>query len=408
MRLLRSEVAEALPIAREALGRYSLRTFLSVLGIVLGVAAVIAMMSVTEGARRQALAQVAALGLENVVARSRGSTAVPIDWRGLRAADGDRLQALIPLAESASPVIRRYVRVTHGGGTVTTTVLGVAPSYAGIRRLQVARGRFLADLDMRVAARHCVLGHDVARRLFGFADPLGATVTVGRDVYLVVGVLPAGAGQAGATSMPWHDAAAAVFVPLPTLAAVTIDEGSDAPVDEVWIRIGDGERAMDAGRLLHRALAAAEPAREVDVLVPRELLEQRYRTQRTFNVVVGSVAALALLVGGIGIMNMMLTSVIERTREIGVRRTVGATRRSLLLQFLLEAVMMTLAGGAAGVVAGVALSWAISAWASWATHVSVLSVVLGLGVAVLVGLLFGLYPALKAADLAPVDAMRYE
>ena len=185
--------------------------------------------------------------------------------------------------------------------------------------------------------------------------------------------------------------------------------GPTQRIDEIWVRAADGADVADVARSIEPTLARANGAGQaLDVVVPRDLLNQRVRTQRTFNVVVGSVAVLSLLVGGIGIMNIMLTSVLERTREIGLRRVVGATRRSIVVQFLTESLMMTLAGGGIGIATGVATSYAITAYATWNTSVSFLAVTLGFGVSVFVGLVFGIYPASQAAKLQPVDAVRYE
>jgi putative ABC transport system permease protein len=183
----------------------------------------------------------------------------------------------------------------------------------------------------------------------------------------------------------------------------------DQPVDEIWLQADAGDDVERLAKAVDRQFAGpAESPRTVDIVVPRELLAQRHRTQRTFSIVIGSVAVFALLIGGIGIMNIMLTSVVERTLEIGVRRTVGATRRAISLQFLTEALLMTLTGGAAGICAGVVLSWAISTFARWSTHVSLLAVGLGFVVSFLVGVVFGWYPAVKAARLEPVEALRHE
>jgi ABC-type antimicrobial peptide transport system permease subunit len=208
--------------------------------------------------------------------------------------------------------------------------------------------------------------------------------------------------------MAWHNVNRAVLVPLPSLTGRTLEVGPNQPVEEIWLQVADSERTVELGEVLRRALLQTRSADEIHIVVPRELLAQRYRTQRTFSVVVGSVAALALLVGGIGIMNIMLTSVVERTREIGVRRTAGARRRDVTMQFLIETLLMTVGGGLVGIVAGAVVSVGISAYAGWATHVSVTAVVLGFVVSFFVGLVFGLYPAMKAAALQPVDAMRYE
>jgi putative ABC transport system permease protein len=193
-----------------------------------------------------------------------------------------------------------------------------------------------------------------------------------------------------------------------TLSGRTLDLDPDQAADEIWLHVQDGERAEELAAIFQRVLVRTHAAEDFSVVVPRALLAQRYRTQRTFSIVVGSVAVLALLVGGIGIMNIMLTSVVERTREIGVRRTVGAKRRDILLQFLTETLLMTIGGGVLGIMIGAVVSWGIAAFAGWSTHVSPLAVVLGFSVSFFVGLVFGLYPALKAARLEPVDAMRYE
>ena len=405
-----AELAEYLRIATEALGRYRLRTALSVLGVVLGVAAVIAMMSVSEGAAREALAQVDALGLDNIVAQTTGGlTDRGTLKRSLTAADADRALTLVPTATLAAPVVSRFVRVGRGGEVQPLQVLAVRPDFQRIVRLTVQRGRLLSETDEDAAARVCVLGAALAQQLFGYRDPLGDTVEIAGDHYRVVGVLDerGGAAQAGA-GMAWHNLNRAALVPLPALTGKTLAVAPQQPVEEIWVQVADAERSVELGEVLRRALLHGRQADEFHIVVPRELLAQRYRTQRTFSVVVGSVAALALLVGGIGIMNIMLTSVVERTREIGVRRTAGARRRDVTMQFLVETLLMTVGGGVAGIAIGAVVSAGISAYAGWATHVSITAVLLGFVVSFFVGLVFGLYPAIKAAALQPVDAMRYE
>ena len=405
-----AELTEYLRIATEALGRYRLRTALSVTGVVLGVAAVIAMMSVSEGAAREALAQVDALGLDNLVAQSAGGlNARGTMRRGLRASDAARAEAMVPTAHLSSAVVSRYLKVGHGDRSQTGQVLGVTATFQPILRLGVARGRFLSETDEAAVARVAVIGGGLARQLFAFRDPLGETITVAADHYRVVGVLrEQGTDPQAGSTMGWHNINRAAFVPLPTLTGHTLAVAPHQPVDEVWIQVGDGERSEALGDVFRRLLLQTRDADEFTIVVPRELLAQRYRTQRTFSVVVGSVAALALLVGGIGIMNIMLTSVVERTREIGVRRTAGARRRDVTMQFLVETLLMTVGGGIVGIAVGAVVSVGISIYAGWSTHVSPTAVLLGFVVSCLVGLVFGIYPAMKAAALQPVDAMRYE
>ena len=230
-----AELTEYLRIATEALGRYRLRTALSVTGVVLGVAAVIAMMSVSEGAAREALAQVDALGLDNLVAQSTGGlNARGTMKRSLAAADAERAVSLVPTATLGSPVVSRYLKIGHAPQLLTGQVLGVTPAFQGILRLAVARGRFISTSDEASVARVTTIGPGLARELFGFRDPIGETITIASDYYRVVGVLrEQGTDPQAGRSMGWHQINRAAFVPLPTLTGHTFAVAPNQPVDEV-------------------------------------------------------------------------------------------------------------------------------------------------------------------------------
>ena len=395
---------EVLQISLEALGRYRLRTALSTLGIVLGIAAVIAMLSVGEGARQDVLRQVEQLGLNNVIVRNRGF------GDGLRFDDARLMRVLLPGVTAVSPLVDRSASVSGPLAERRTSFLGVSPAYGSVLDLTVSNGRFLTPLDRRGGGTVCVLGATLRRALFGYRDPLGDPVQIGQDWCTVVGVLaPRSTGGRAGRIAASRDLDGVVIGlvddVLPTSPAVAPGQR----IDEIWLRVGDGGDVTAVAGSIERTLARAHGARPaVEVVVPRDLLNQRVRTQRTFNVVVGSVAVLSLLVGGIGIMNTMLTSVLERTSEIGLRRVVGATARDIVAQFLIESLMMTLVGGLLGIVAGVVTSFAITAYAAGPTGVSTLAVVLAFVVSAAVGLVFGIYPASQAAALQPVDAVRYE
>jgi putative ABC transport system permease protein len=385
---------------------HKLRSGLSILGVVFGVAAVVAMSSVGEGARRETLAQIEALGIDTVTVRAR-----PADETdgalGLRASDADSVSRVVPGVQAVAPVRVAELEADAGGRTTGVTVVGVTPSYRQATRLDLARGRFLADLDVSDRKRVAVLGAAVAARLFPLGDPLGESLRMGGDWFQVIGVLEGRASPRGRGAVVRaRDLNRCVIVPLPSL-----DHGLDARrdgVDEVVFRVTSPEQVVPAAAvaqsLLHRTTGGAS----LEVVVPREILRQRERAQRVFNVVTGAVAAISLLVGGIGIMNIMLASVAERTREVGIRRALGARRRDVAAQFLVESSLLTLAGGVLGSLLGLGGSLLIQGLAGWPTATHPLMLLVALLVALVVGIGFGFYPAWHASRLEPMTALRRE
>lgn len=402
----RADLGTQLWTAVEALGRYRLRTGLSVLGVVCGVAGVVAMTSVSTGARRETLAQVERLGLDTVIVRA---TVGATETRRLQVADADRLQVAVPDVTAASPLVEQVVTAAGMHATGTVRVLGVRAAFQRVVHLELAAGRLLTELDVDRGASTCVLGAGADVRLFGARGGLGRSMRLGQIECRVVGVLAGGRGTpASPNTMLGRDLDAVVLMPIDLLAGRRVALSPALPVDEIWLRLRRDASLDQAVATITRLIASGRSHAGVEVVVPRQILAQQDQTRRTFAVVVGSVAGLALIVGGIGIMNVMLASVVERTSEIGLRRATGATRSHIREQFLIESLAMTLVGGTAGVAVGALAAWGITAYAGWRTDVSPASVLIALVVSAAVGVTFGLYPALRASHLEPVEALRYE
>ena len=385
---------------------HKLRSTLSILGVVFGVAAVVAMSSVGEGARREAIEQVGALGIDSVTLRGRPAASGRPSELSLRLRDADAVAAVVPNVVGVAPLREAALSAESGSRRLDVSAVGTTPAYQVAARLPVAAGRFLADLDVTDRKRVAVLGSAVAHALFPLGEACGGRVRLGSDWFDVVGVLEGRAApRAKAGPIRTRDVNRAVFVPLPSL-----DRGADPRpdgIDEIVMRVDSAEHVTAAAEIV-KSLVKRTSGGDFDVIVPREILRQKERTQRIFNVVTGAVAAISLLVGGIGIMNIMLASVAERRREVGVRRALGATRRDVAAQFLVESSLLTSAGGLFGAALGTSGSWAIQSLAGWPTALSPLMLVLALITALGVGIGFGFYPAWHAAHLDPMAALRQE
>ena len=410
---------EALGSALASLAGHKLRSALTMLGMIFGVGAVIAMLSIGAGAERQALSVVERLGLRNVLVRAK--TFQDEELReirekslGVSRRDALALAEAVPGVELAAPSLRiEAYSVIAAGGRSEGVVRGVSHRQAELSRLTLAEGRFLDPLDERTHAQVCVIGPKVRRDLFGYGPAVGQDLKV-NDVWLeVVGVLGLPEGAEGADQsfqgVAVGSVADEIYLPVTTAERKFGRDPLAAPLDEITLRLAPGasagEAAVLARELLDRLHGGAE---DYELVVPEALLAESRRTQRLFNVVMGAIAGISLLVGGIGIMNIMLATVLERTREIGVRRAVGARRADIRFQFVVEAFAISLIGGVAGVALGLAISQGVAAFAGWETIVTPAAVLLATGVAMAVGLASGFYPAARAAALDPIEALRYE
>jgi putative ABC transport system permease protein len=407
---------EAVSTALQDLAAHKLRSLLTMLGMIFGVGAVIAMLAIGAGAELQALTLIERLGLSQVLVRAKDlksdeAERVRSKSLGVSARDAAAIASALPEVERVVPRIKiEPYKVRSAAARSDAKVYGVSPDYARAAGVALAEGRFLDARDEAAHAQVCVLGAGVRRDLFGYGPAVGQDVKV-NDVWLeVVGVAaPGGSGADSFQGVTIGSTSQEILVPASTAARKFDLDPLASPIDELVVRLSPGRSAASAASQIEALLSRLHAGeRDYELVVPERLLEQSRRTQRLFNAVMASIAGISLLVGGIGIMNILLATVLERTREIGLRRAVGARSRDIRFQFVVEAFTISLIGGVAGILLGVGLARAVAAWAGWSTLVTPASVVLATGVATLVGLASGFYPAHRAASVDPIEALRYE
>ncbi len=410
------ELREAIQLSLASLATHRLRTGLATLGIVFGVGAVIAMLSIGAGAEREALATIARLGLHNVVIKAKDlrdeeAQELRAKSAGLSPRDGEAILEGVPGAAAVVGVLEvEPWRVLAGTASTSAKVLGVDAGYRELVTVELAEGRFLDAEDQRRHAQVAVIGADVRRSLFGAEGALGQFLKVD-DLWLeVIGVLaPVATGGKELEGVDLGSASTAIYAPLSTVQRKLEHDPLDAPLSELIVRLADDTSPRTAAAHIATILDTLHGGvDDTEMVVPEALLAESQRTQRLFNLVMGCIAGISLLVGGIGIMNIMLASVLERTEEIGVRRAVGARREDIRFQFLVESFALSSFGGLAGVVMGVVIARVVAASAGWPTVVTMGSVVLAAGVALVVGVTSGLYPAIRAANLDPIESLRAE
>ncbi len=408
---------------------HKLRSALTLLGTILGVASVIAMLSIGEGSKQEALEQIRRLGASNVIVRSvkpqptnealSSSTSNNVLAYGLKFSD---LRVLRDLELSDCVVVPSIVHkknLQHNKHHVSgAKVVGTTADYPLIKPMRI-QGRFFTERDVDASANVVVIGKSIARQIFGFEEPLDQTLLVGDDAYRVIGVIgERDSGNAKSLAEEGNDENSFLFIPISSaqnrmgIVQRIVETGSRQYVrielSEVVLKVKDQSQVRPLASVVRNILAQNHSAKkDYEVQVPLELLNQAEREKRLWNLVLGSIAGISLLVGGIGIMNIMLATVTERTREIGIRRAIGAKRRHIIMQFLMETTVLSTSGGILGVICGVMLPMIFTLVLGINTSTSLSSVLIAFSISVLIGIVFGVYPAYKAASMNPIEALRH-
>jgi len=415
---------------------HKLRSLLTVLGVILGVGSVIAMLAITEGSKKEALERIRQLGANNVIIRSvkpseamQGTDSATAASQqssrvleyGLKHKDLDRLRAALPTIKKAVPIALVVQEAQYRHRRIPNArILGTTDEFLKVKNLEVLRGRFISDVDNFGTANVAVLAAGAVERLFKFEDAIGKHVLLGNDVYQVVGVLKAqGSGNATPGAVGQQNLNEDIYVPLScaqhrfgelqSIRSAGSRSYEMTQLNEITLSVEDSRLVSQTAGMARKLLKMSHPKEDdFEIQVPLELLRQAEQEKRIWNLVMGSIAGISLLVGGIGIMNIMLASVTERTREIGIRRALGAKRSDITYQFLVETILLSSVGGFLGVVLGVTIPLIVSKLADIQTAVSLWSIVVSFGISVAIGVIFGIYPARRAAMMDPIEALRHE
>jgi len=426
-------VKRTLKLGIKSLWMHRLRSTLTTLGIVFGVCSVIAMLAIGEGASRETQEAIARLGSTNLIIETIEPPQEETDTGevqtvrnfGLTYADAESIHNTIPDVEVVVPIREIGQEARYLNRKVAIKIVGTIPWYTEIAPIRMMRGRFLSSIDLHRQLCVCIVDEKVARALFAFDDPMGQDIKMQGNFYRVVGITGApppplgeGRGDFAALTNPGAGVLGNVYVPL-TTAKVRFSElqfslsggsrsASKVELQKITVKVDSAEQVLPMRDILDTLLARLHEKDDYRIVVPLELLRQAARTKRIFSIVLGSIATISLLVGGIGIMNIMLATVSERTREIGIRRALGAKRRDIIIQFLSETLLLTLLGGILGIILGSLIPFLVTYFGHMPTVITGSSLVLAFGISAAVGITFGLYPAYRAANMDPIESLRHE
>jgi len=403
---------------------HKMRSILTMLGMVFGVGAVIAMLAVGEGASKQALDQIRRLGSQNIIIESQkppsesgsGTMQVRMNIYGLLYDDLIRIEQSFYTVDRTVPakLIQGQGRV--GGRSIDLRLVGTTPNWFELVAREHLVGRVLIDQDIATNANVVVLTEHGARKLLVGRNTVGSMVKINQGYFEVIGVIKSESTQSGAMQTPDQqiDAYIPLDVAIERFGDITVTRSSGSrsrelvELHQLIVQVDSIDNVESTAAGIERTLSLFHPKNDYRISVPLALLRQAEATQRTFNIVLGSIAGISLLIGGIGIMNIMLASVTERTREIGIRRAIGAHRKQIIGQFLIETVVLSVTGGLIGIGIGILIPWLITMFADMPTIVTLWSVLLSVVISIGIGVIFGMYPAMRAANLDPIVALRHE
>ena len=398
---------------------HGLRSLLTMLGMIFGVAAVVAMLSIGAGARQKVMALIEQMGVHNLIVEAKETTEWQAHQKMRKISPGLTLLDYRVISDDVNGIVASTPRKRMTPSKMTPkpqqdmpVIYGVNPEYRQITGLQLVVGRFFGQSDEDAGTPVCVLGASAKWSLFGSGNAIGEFVKANEQWFRVIGVVsPQLSADTAVAGLPAVDVNNAIYIPLQSAMERLEDSYSDVrdEIDGIYLQLSDANSISEAAEVASAVLNSSHHgADDFSIIVPAELLAEQKRTEQLFNTVMVAIASISLLVVGIGIMNIMLASILERTREIGLRRAVGARRSDIVRQFVVEATMISFAGGTIGIVLGFIISRSIAWLAGWSTIVTFSSIALAFIVSISVGLVFGIYPATKAARLDPVEAIRYE
>ncbi len=432
-----SQTLNTLLLGIRSLLMHKLRSLLTMLGVILGVGSVIAMLAIGEGSKREALEQLRQLGASNVIIRSvkpgqndtgesssgsgsQSSVSRVLEY-GLKYRDLERMEATLPTIREAVAISLVRKDTQYRSRRITNArILGTSAKYMTVKNLAVRRGRFLSGTDEELGTNVAVLGAGAADKLFSFEDPIGKVIQIGPNAFTVVGVLDTqDSGSAVSGAVGQQNFNNDIYIPLSSIRRrfgelqMILSSGSRTfertQLSEITLTVDDENYVSQTADMARKILELEhDDGKDFEIQVPLELMRQAEREKRIWNLVLGSIAGISLLVGGIGIMNIMLASVTERTREIGIRRALGARRSDITLQFLMETTVLSSTGGLLGVVFGITIPLVVASLSEIESSFSLWSIALAFSISVGIGIIFGLYPARRAALMDPIEALRHQ